>query len=304
MFASALIFFACVISAIADEQQAPTRTKWQYIRGPINPLIVNPAASRNFHGHIDSYKSPRNIIPDIGDSRWAPCSSQDSFCTHADIIGVASTSRLPDGYCLQYVDYTYYQTTVFVPAGVVVNTLKMTFPAGVMDDGVEVRLFNSLYPNGYVDANSYVYLWRGSTLDLAPHIVVGENRILLTQVDDCAVGNNINAAIELNGAVVPPTCRPANPCQTAVVNPQGVCTITNLPDGTSCSDSNLCTTGDTCRAGQCVGTPKVCDSECGYTGQCNPVTGLCPGNPSGTKCFCVADAPIPKIAIDDFPKAL
>ncbi|MCX8072135.1 MAG: hypothetical protein N3C12_06765 [Candidatus Binatia bacterium] len=59
------------------------------------------------------------------------------------------------------------------------------------------------------------------------------------------------------------------------------------PDGTPCSDANLCTTGDRCEQSICVGTPKDCSvtDGCHDVGVCNPATGLCPNpRPDGTPC--------------------
>lgn len=59
------------------------------------------------------------------------------------------------------------------------------------------------------------------------------------------------------------------------------------PDGTPCSDANLCTTGDRCENSICVGTPKDCSTTdgCHDVGLCNPATGLCPNpRPDGTPC--------------------
>jgi hypothetical protein len=50
----------------------------------------------------------------------------------------------------------------------------------------------------------------------------------------------------------------------------GVCSNPAAPDATPCDDGSKCTTGDTCLAGTCVGTPVVCDSS-----TCDPLTGLC-----------------------------
>jgi hypothetical protein len=55
----------------------------------------------------------------------------------------------------------------------------------------------------------------------------------------------------------------------------GGCTDVQAPDGTNCTDGSLCTTNDMCVAGQCIGTPLVCNlhaSQCKRT-VCNPLTG-------------------------------
>lgn len=47
------------------------------------------------------------------------------------------------------------------------------------------------------------------------------------------------------------------------------------PDGSNCTDNNLCTSNDTCYAGTCVGLPKSCgthSNQCKSL-QCDPKTG-------------------------------
>jgi len=54
------------------------------------------------------------------------------------------------------------------------------------------------------------------------------------------------------------------------------CPDTHLPDGSPCSDSNVCTTGDVCMGGTCVGTPAPQGTTCGVgAGTC--VVGACDG---------------------------
>ena len=62
-----------------------------------------------------------------------------------------------------------------------------------------------------------------------------------------------------------------------------------LPNGTSCSDNNACTIGDTCQSGTCKpGTAVTCapSDQCHLAGTCSPSTGLCsnPVKPNGTSC--------------------
>lgn len=72
------------------------------------------------------------------------------------------------------------------------------------------------------------------------------------------------------------------------------CSKPLAPDGTPCSDGNLCTRVDTCQAGACVGSsPVVCAAiDACHPGSCDPGTGLCanPPSPDGTPCrlACIA----------------
>jgi hypothetical protein len=67
-----------------------------------------------------------------------------------------------------------------------------------------------------------------------------------TQTDTCA-----------NGACVgsnPVTCGAADQCHAPGTcdSASGACSNPTLPDGTTCDDHDLCTTGETCRAGTCT----------------------------------------------------
>jgi hypothetical protein len=84
----------------------------------------------------------------------------------------------------------------------------------------------------------------------------------------------------------PTACHTQGVCEEAT----GKCTNPNAADGSTCSDSNACTTADSCVAGACKpGAPVVCTGagSCTDAGTCNPATGTCSGGtpkPDGTSC--------------------
>jgi len=69
------------------------------------------------------------------------------------------------------------------------------------------------------------------------------------------------------------TCISSNPCLSALCNTAtGLCEEHPRPNGSACSDNNLCSLEDRCTEGQCVGTPLLCPSSgesCVVT-QCAP----------------------------------
>lgn len=80
-----------------------------------------------------------------------------------------------------------------------------------------------------------------------------------------------------------------NVCQLGT----GQCTMTPVPNGTSCNDGNVCTTGDTCQGGSCQSGASSCqctsNADCGPledgdlcngTLYCNLTTNTCVRNPS------------------------
>ena len=86
-------------------------------------------------------------------------------------------------------------------------------------------------------------------------------------------------------------CAPADSCHIAgVCNPaSGTCSTVNAPNGTTCTDNNACTTGETCQAGLCSGgTTKTCTAldSCHVAGTCDTVSGTCsnPAAANGTSC--------------------
>ena len=65
------------------------------------------------------------------------------------------------------------------------------------------------------------------------------------------------------GCVHAPACDDSNPCTIDSCNPStGECSHTPLT-GIVCNDGNPCTTGDTCKAGACVGVPEPAPPEVG-----------------------------------------
>ena len=103
-----------------------------------------------------------------------------------------------------------------------------------------------------------------------------------TQTDTCSGGTCVGSN--------PVICTPLDQCHDAgVCNPaNGTCSNPNKANGTSCSDGNACTLGDTCQTGACVaGTPQNCsDSNTCTSDLCDTGTGACsnPNVTNGTGC--------------------
>ena len=114
---------------------------------------------------------------------------------------------MPPGGCLNSADFTYFQTFVDVPVGTVITDFRITF-SGAIDDGARITIFNSTYPGGLVVPGSYVFLNGSGTTDLSSFVAIGErNRVVVTQVDDCATGNNLEVGrVALNGGVLSTDC--------------------------------------------------------------------------------------------------
>lgn len=172
------------------QAQSVSRTPWEMNRGLGWSYL---GFTLSFHGENSAYVNA--VIPPTTDPNWEPAPNPET-------IGFSEASILP-GNCLSSVDYTYFQTFVTVPLNTTVTTFTIAFSG--IDDGGRVTIFNSDYPSGIVVPGSYVYLGGTGTSDLASYIVTGENRVVVTQVDDCPVGNNLQSAnVVLNGQTITP----------------------------------------------------------------------------------------------------
>jgi hypothetical protein len=103
-----------------------------------------------------------------------------------------------------------------------------------------------------------------------------------TPADACQAGLCVGAN--------PVVCTALDACHAAgVCDPlTGVCSNPPRANGTPCDDDSLCTLGDACVAGACVGgAPVTCTADvCHDAGTCDPATGLCsqPPKADGTPC--------------------
>lgn len=139
------------------------------------------------------------------DSAVIPPTDSDGWVSAPDpnIIAFTRNSYVS---CFREVDYTYFQTFVHVPVGDTVSSL--TINMGTIDDGARITIYNSIFPNGVVVPGSYVMPGQtSSSNDLSSLMTDGVNRIVITQLDDCASGNNLRSAVVvLDGSNVGGTC--------------------------------------------------------------------------------------------------
>lgn len=181
------------------------RTDWQVYESPNQ--APNPVAAAQQHGHVGSYAAAPAIPPAM-DPSWRPCGTASPqragapICPDGSTIQMSVASRLSG--CWSNLDFTFFQSLVAIPVENAPRDFKIVMNGA--DDGARVSIFNSKHPQGFVFDGSYIYLGGSqSTTDLSAYVVPGEvNRVIVTQVDDCAVQNNLNSAqIVLNGAAVP-----------------------------------------------------------------------------------------------------
>lgn len=200
-------------SAFASGPTSLGVSGWQvYSDLNIYPNQDYSAIADQIHGDPGEYATAP-AIPAQNDSGWANCGASSPWryspygsgplCPDASTIGMQVGSILPG--CWYNLNFTYFQALVSIPAGTSISQFSVNMNGA--DDGARVSLVNSRYPGGVTPSNGYIYALTGqSTGDLSPYVVAGEvNRVVITQVDDCATGNNLHSAqISLNGTVIPP----------------------------------------------------------------------------------------------------
>jgi hypothetical protein len=152
---------------------------------PAGPFYLD-----DFYPHGDPADYAFASVPAAGDGAWVPAPDPDS-------IGYGYDSRLLGYPCAAAADYSYFQSYVYVPAGVTPSafSLRMT-----VDDGARVTIFNASFPGGVTPDSSYIYLGADQpTGDLSSYLRPGSNRVVVTQVDDCWSGSYLVGATVLAG---------------------------------------------------------------------------------------------------------
>jgi hypothetical protein len=203
---------AVVVSASPAQAAGPPTlgvSGWQVLA---STAIYPNQGSQSVHGHPTQYATAPAIAAQ-NDPGWANCgpSSPVRFaqnysaplCPNASTIGMAVGSILSG--CWSNLNFTYFQALVSIPENTIVTSFSVNMSGA--DDGARISLVNSQNSNGVTPADGFIYQGtQQATGNLASFVVAGEvNRVVITQVDDCAVGNNLNSAqILLNGTVVPP----------------------------------------------------------------------------------------------------
>lgn len=230
-------------TAAAEGPTTLGRTDWQAARP------YSPVATPNYgqHGNVGYYNHIPGPVPAAEDSGWANCGPGNVLCPNAETIGMSQLSRLASFSCLGAADFIFYQSFVSIPAGTTITQFSVNMSGA--DDGARVAIYNSANPSGFVFPGSYIYLGGSqSTTDLSTAMVAGEvNRVVVTQMDDCYSGNNLQSAqIFLNGTVVPPA--PPLPTQTLSIlggngTPGSVDASTDWSDDVVAWDTGISETG-------------------------------------------------------------
>ena len=233
-FASALVLgvtfvgttLAFTPAALASGPTSLGVSGWQVYDN--TAIYANPDSAQT-HGDPGEYAAAP-AIPAESDPGWTNCgpsaplrsspyAGAASMCPNASTIDMHVGSILTS--CWTDLNFTSFQALVSIPAGTSISQFSVNMNGA--DDGARISLVNSSYPNGVTPANGYIdQNTAQSTGNLASYVVAGEvNRVVITQVDDCPVGNNLNSAqIALNGTVIPLSTTTSSTLEDATTNSQ------------------------------------------------------------------------------------
>ena len=162
--------------------------------------------------------------------------------------------------------------------GACVPTLAPTCDDGnpCTDDACDAQL-GCLYVNNNIACNS------GSLCTTNDACFGGACTGIPRVCTDGNVCNGVEYCNPLTGGCQPGSplvCNDNNVCTDDSCDPTLGCLFTN--NTRACNDLSLCTTGDTCVGGDCVGTPVACDdgNPCNGVEFCDSLSGSClPGTP-------------------------
>jgi hypothetical protein len=209
-----LLVLAGIAAPVVVSAQTITREPWQIHQG-------NERADTGYiqlsDGPVNMWLRPQGNpvrfaakeIPDEGergDKGWT--------YLPGDTITIKAASRIAK--CYEQVDFTYFQTFVTGPAGVMLEEFKVRFDK--VDDAARAYVFNTRYPSGQFVEGADISLFSKVpvTGDLRSLIQPGErNRIVIVQFDDCPTENNIVNAQLIYGGTQVPTADPPPPPQPA-----------------------------------------------------------------------------------------
>ena len=210
--------------AIAEDGAAIMRSDWQMHDGG---EIINFKLT----GAGDTNALTQAQIPAADDAGWK-ATPKDANGN----VSIDAKSRLNT--CSAQLDFTYFQTFVTVPAGGVPAQLDVSFEK--VDDNAQIYVFNNgqeAFKSDPINGSKV------NTANLAAHLKEGNNRIVIAQVDTCAVKNTIqNIQVEMAGHVV-------KTCDPNAVSAHGDF-VKSVGDGICPDGTRLATYGEVMQAGQ------------------------------------------------------
>lgn len=202
-------FLVMSLVVISNAMYAQQISPWQIHEGKEG--VINHIGK--FNGDPSAYT--KMTIPTKNDAGWKNAPKDANGNVYLD-----RSSALK---CLQQLDFTYFQTTVNIPANVSVSEFKVSYDKA--DDGARIYFFNSKFPNGTFDPRADLVISQSrdnvGSVNLKDKIASGENRVVIVQFDDCADKNSVhNIKIVVNGREVKPVNVPTNASEGVTVYEQ------------------------------------------------------------------------------------
>jgi hypothetical protein len=174
---------------------------------------------------------------------------------------------------LTFVDYTFFQTFVTVPACNAGTPFYIQYLDNDLDDAANVYIYNCKYNGTLVAHNGICCCGCAaindpgnpdycSTNDLSGYLVSGVNRIVIAHVDDYVSFRGIDLNFISCGTALSPTCPSATACQTNSYDEEtGACESTPVSNGITCTLSTwrYSSSSGVCTDGACVENPSSYD---------------------------------------------
>jgi hypothetical protein len=174
-------------------------TKWQMIYQQQDPVELPEEDWLDEHGGSKAYKY--KSIPPYSSDQWVDAPVDSNGKVHFAKKSRLPTSGNPNGYKKgphKLVDFTYFRTTVTIPAGARIDSFKVTI--NKVDDGARVYLFNNKdeCKDGYFDTSDDVKYNGTVTVDFTDKVLKGNVKtIVIVQFDDCPVENRLTGGIDV-----------------------------------------------------------------------------------------------------------
>ncbi|GHB62181.1 hypothetical protein [Persicitalea jodogahamensis] len=142
-------------------------------------------------------------IPAKSDTKWELAKTQSDGTVDYPDLG-RNVKK-----CAQQLDFTYFQTSVFIPKNVDLKTFTVSYD--MADDGARIYFFNSNHKNGGYQPGSDLIgnASKYKEVDLKDQLVKGEeNRIVIVQYNQCTNNSIRGVRIKVNSKEVAPAVLP------------------------------------------------------------------------------------------------
>ncbi len=200
-----------------------------FVYGKVNGQTVSPWRIHEGNEGVVQFMNAFNGDPRAYDKMKIPAKDDAGWKdAPKDANGNVYLDRSSTLRCLQELDFTYFETTVNIPANMTVNEFKVSYDKA--DDGARIYFFNSKFPGGTFDPTADLIISQGrdntGSVNLKDKIAAGDNRVVIVQFDDCADRNSVhNIKIAVNGKQIAPAVASKAQASTIKSDPNGGVTI-------------------------------------------------------------------------------